>query len=239
MGAAVFEVFRFIPVWTNKRQTPRKGVWCFTGKGDTWNYCSVPKCKELVFDKKVETNMNITKIEKESYPIIVMASIVLIIADFFVFVIILTITVSWCRGKEIRKEKETNELEELWKLTHSWGSQITRTFPFVMWHTKNTASYRIRANQNQTIDNNWKSKIFGNITCDSQIPQSILRGCMKSSRNLIWIWLHNFLVLAPIYVVDSKTMIFDRGEHLHCTQSCELIWESPSNCVWLLYDSDF
>ena len=119
MGAAVLEVFRFIPVWTNKRQTPRKGVWCFTGKGDTWDYCSVPKCKELEkspvlgLDQKVETNMNITKVEKESYPIIVMASIVLIIADFFVFVIILTITVSWCRGKEIRKEEETNELEEL------------------------------------------------------------------------------------------------------------------------------
>ena len=116
---AVFEVFSIIPVWTNKRQTPRKGVWCFTGKGDTWNYCSVPKCEELEkspvlgLDQKVERNMNITKIEKESYPIIVMASIVLIIADFFVFVIILTITVSWCRGKEIRKEKETNELEEL------------------------------------------------------------------------------------------------------------------------------
>ena len=119
LRVVVFEVFSIIPGWTNKRQTPRKGVWCFTGKGDTWNYCSVPKCEELEkspvlgLNRKVETNMNITKIEKESYPIIVMASIVLIIADFFVFVIILTITVSWCRGKEIRKEKETNELEEL------------------------------------------------------------------------------------------------------------------------------
>ena len=118
MGSVVREVFSIIPAWTNMRQTPRKGVWCFTGKGDTWGYCSVPKCEELEkspklnFEREVKKNMNITKVEKESYPIIVMASIVLIIADFFVFVIILTISVSWCRGRVLRKEK-SNELEDL------------------------------------------------------------------------------------------------------------------------------
>ena len=91
-----------------------EGVWCFTGKGDTtWDYCGVPKC-DKVEKGQVEgpVDRNTTIAENEDYQIIVTACITLFIVNFFLLIIIFTITVSWCRDKgDIKKEE--NELESL------------------------------------------------------------------------------------------------------------------------------
>ena len=100
------------------RTVERTNVWCFTGKGGTWEYCNVPKCKEL---EKLPgaygpwRDLNTTIAENDSYPAILTASIILGIADFFLVVVICTIAVSWGREKFFKKDikQENSEMETL------------------------------------------------------------------------------------------------------------------------------
>ena len=103
----------------------KDGVWCFTGTGDAWDYCDVPKCnisKKLSQEeaqKKVallgQKNMNVTIAEKNDYQVILTASIILMSVNFFLLIIIFTITVSWCRDQFCQKKStiEENEMKRL------------------------------------------------------------------------------------------------------------------------------
>ena len=63
-------------------------------------------------------DMNTTVAENDSYPVILTASIILGIADFFLIIVICTIAVSWGREKFLKKDikqegEENSEMETL------------------------------------------------------------------------------------------------------------------------------
>lgn len=119
------------------------GVWCFTGKGDSWEYCSVPKCEDLenlsieeaakkisapfvrivlssdqenghlALGQQEHEDKNVTIAEKGDYQVILTACIILMSVNFFLVIIIFTITISWCRERCSQKEitEEENEME--------------------------------------------------------------------------------------------------------------------------------
>ena len=101
------------------RTAERNKVWCFTGKGGAWEYCSVPKCKgqgQMPGSYGPWKDRNTTDAENQSYPAILAASILLGIVDFFLIVIIFTIIVSWAREKFWKmdaKQEENSEMKRL------------------------------------------------------------------------------------------------------------------------------
>ena len=102
------------------RTVERTNVWCFTGKGGAWEYCNVPKCKDLE-EIPIDgpwIDVNATVAENNSYSVILTASIILGIADFFLVIVICTIAVSWGREKFSKKDikqdhEEYSEMETL------------------------------------------------------------------------------------------------------------------------------
>ena len=85
----------------NPNTRPREKVWCYTGLGNTWDYCDVPWCL------KSGQDMNTTVVEKEGIPVIITATIILGIVSFFLVIVIFLIVVTWCKNK---KEENTVEL---------------------------------------------------------------------------------------------------------------------------------
>merc|ERR1712037_1029192 len=68
----------------------KESVWCYTGLGNTWDYCDVPWCL-----KPGQASMNTTVVEKEG-------------ERFIITVIIILIVVTWCRNT--KEEENTVEL---------------------------------------------------------------------------------------------------------------------------------
>ena len=84
------------PIRNYKRE---KGVWCYTGLGNTKALCDVPWCLQP------GQSLNSTVIEKESMPAILTATIILGIASFFVTVLICLIAGPWlCCNKPNRND---------------------------------------------------------------------------------------------------------------------------------------
>ena len=71
-------------------------MWCYTGLGNTWDYCDVPWCL-----KPGQESM--TVVEKEGGRFIITVIIILGVVSFFLVIVIFLIVVTWCRNK---KEKE-------------------------------------------------------------------------------------------------------------------------------------
>ena len=79
----------------------RGGVWCFTGRGNTWAYCDVPKCrKEHTNGGQIENSKNITRVEKKGSSVVVTVAIVLASVSFFLCVVLSLILKAWCRSKD-------------------------------------------------------------------------------------------------------------------------------------------
>ena len=81
----------------NPARGEKEKVWCYTGTGNTWDYCKVPWCLP-----GMEESMNTTKAEEEGIPVIVTATIILGTVAFFLVIVICLIIGSWyCnRGEE-------------------------------------------------------------------------------------------------------------------------------------------
>ena len=91
----------------------RSGVWCFTGRGNIWAYCDVPKCKEHTSAGQIksveEKSTNMTKVEREGSSVIVKAAVLLGGVSFFLLVVITLICTAWCRSTD---DDDTFELQE-------------------------------------------------------------------------------------------------------------------------------
>ena len=89
------------------------GVWCFTGRGNIWAYCDVPKCQKEHTTSQIESgnenSMNVTKVERKGSSVIVTAAIILSGVSFFLVVVVSLIFSAWCRSTD---DDETFELQE-------------------------------------------------------------------------------------------------------------------------------
>ena len=87
----------------------RGGVWCFTGRGNSWAYCDVPKCLKGHAAGQMEKSTNVTQVEREGSSVVVKAAVLLAGVSFFLLVVISLIFIAWCRSTD---DDETFELEE-------------------------------------------------------------------------------------------------------------------------------
>ena len=71
--------------------------------------------RHLALGQQGHEDKNVTMAEKEGYQVILTACIILMSVNFFLVIIIFTITVSWCRERFGRKEinEMENEMEAL------------------------------------------------------------------------------------------------------------------------------
>ena len=91
------------PIRTPRFVAEKEAVWCYTGLGNTWNYCDVPWCL-----KPGQASMNTTVVEKEGERFIITVIIILGVVSFFLVIVIFLIVVTWCRNK--KEEENTVEL---------------------------------------------------------------------------------------------------------------------------------
>merc|ERR1712130_730961 len=68
----------------------KEAVWCYTGMGNTWDYCDVPWCLT-----NAQESMNTTEVEKEVIPVINTATIILGTVALFLGIVIFLILGSW------------------------------------------------------------------------------------------------------------------------------------------------
>ena len=85
------------------RVAQKDSVWCYTGLGNTWEYCDVPWCL-----KPGQESMNATEVEKEGIPVITTAITILVIVSIFIVIVILLIVRNLCSKRE--EKDDTMEL---------------------------------------------------------------------------------------------------------------------------------
>ena len=79
---------------------PKEAVWCYTGMGNTWDYCDVPWCLT-----DGQESMNTTEVEKEGIPVINTATIILGTVALFLGIVIFLILGFWfCNNGEEKKD---------------------------------------------------------------------------------------------------------------------------------------
>jgi len=71
-----------------RQRLQRDGVWCYTGKGNTWEYCNVPRCPPSPIDGHAEGPKNATELEQNGEEAINVATIILGTATLNVVILI-------------------------------------------------------------------------------------------------------------------------------------------------------
>ena len=71
-----------------RKRLQRDGVWCYTGKGNAWEYCSVPRCPPSPIDGHAEGPKNATELEQNGEEAINVATIILGTATLNVVILI-------------------------------------------------------------------------------------------------------------------------------------------------------